>query len=174
MVDLIRPEHPEDHQAVFRVNESAFGRPNEALLVDALRRSPAFIPRLSLVALDGPQVVGHILFTAVEVRGARDSYPALALAPMGVLPAFQRTGIGSSLVRRGLDDARELGHGVVIVVGHPGYYPRFGFVPAEPLGIRAPFEVPSAAFMALELRPDALRGVRGEVRYPPEFADVGG
>jgi len=119
-------------------------------------------------------VVGHILFTAIEVRTATHSHPALALAPMAVLPALQRTGIGSSLVRRGLADARDLGHGVVIVVGHPGYYARFGFVPAEPLGIRAPFEVSSPAFMALELRPDALRGVRGEVRYPPEFADVEG
>jgi putative acetyltransferase len=171
---VIRPERPEDHQAVFQVNESAFGRPSEARLVEALRRSPAFIPRLSLVALDRAQIVGHILFTAVEVRSARESHPALALAPMAVLPEFQRRGIGSSLVRRGLDDARDLGHGVVIVVGHPGYYPRFGFVPAEPLGIRAPFAVSSGAFMALELRPDALRGVRGEVRYPPEFADVEG
>jgi len=96
MVDLIRPEHPEDHHAVFRVNESAFGRPDEAGLVDALRRSPAFIPRLSLVALDGAQIVGHILFTAVEVGSGRESHPALALAPMAVLPAFQRRGTNGS------------------------------------------------------------------------------
>ena len=171
---MIRPERREDHEAIFKINESAFGRPHEALLVDALRRSPAFIPRLSLVALESRQVVGHILFTAVEVSTATDSHPALTLAPMAVLPAFQRRGVGSSLVRRGLDDARELGHGVVIVVGHPGYYPRFGFVPAGPLGIRAPFEVSSVTFMVLELRPGALRGVRGEVRYPPEFAEVEG
>ena len=171
---MIRPERREDQPAVFQVNQEAFGRPNEALLVDALRRSPTFLPELSLVALDGSRVVGHILFTAVEVKGTTRSHPALALAPMAVLPAFQRRGIGSSLLRRGLDDARALGHAVVIVVGHPAFYPRFGFVPAKPLDIRAPFEVSSAAFMALELRPDALRGVRGEVRYPPEFADVEG
>jgi putative acetyltransferase len=171
---VIRPERREDHRAVFQVNQQAFARTNEALLVEALRRCPAFIPQLSLVALEGPRVVGHILFTAIAVKSSTDSHPALALAPMSVLPALQRKGIGSSLVRRGLDDARRLGHGVVIVVGHPGYYPRFGFVPAEPLGIRTPFAVSSEALMALELRGGALRGVRGEVQYPPEFSHVEG
>jgi len=168
----IRPERPEDRDAVFDVNRLAFGQENEARLVDALRLSSAFIPELSLVALDGSQVMGHILFTRIIVRGGSQAHDALALAPMAVLPPFQKQGIGSALVRRGLEDARGLGHRVVIVVGHPDYYPRFGFVPARPLGILAPFEVPSEAFMALELKPGALLGIRGVVEYPPEFNEV--
>ena len=168
----IRPEQPADHQQVFQVNQLAFGRPGEAKLVEALRASPVFIPELSLVALEDHIVVGHILFSRIAVRSGSTASEALALAPLAVLPARQRGGIGSSLVRRGLADARALGHGVVIVVGHPEYYPRFGFVAGEPLGIRPPFEVSAGAFMVLELRPGALVGVRGEVEYPPEFAEV--
>lgn len=168
----IRPEQPTDHQQVFRLHQLAFGRPNEAHLVEALRRSPVFIPELSLVAVAGHAVVGHILFTRIAVRSGGTASEALSLAPMAVLPARQRGGIGSSLVRRGLADADDLGHRVVIVVGHPEYYPRFGFVAGEPLRIRPPFEVSPGAFMALELRPGALASVRGEVEYPPEFAEV--
>ncbi len=171
-VTQIRPERPEDRQAVFSVNQLAFGQENEARLVDALRQSPAFIPQLSLVALDGSDVVGHILFTRVTVGGGSQAHDSLALAPMAVLPPFQKQGIGSALVRRGLQEARGLGHRVVIVVGHPDYYPRFGFVPAQPLGILPPFEVPSEAFMVLELQPRALLGIQGVVKYPPEFNEV--
>ena len=168
----IRPERPEDREAVFNVNRLAFGQENEARLVDALRQSSAFIPELSLVALDGSHVVGHILFTRITVGGGSQAHDALALAPMAVLPPFQKQGIGSALVRRGLEEARGLGHRVAIVVGHPDYYPRFGFVPAQPLGVLPPFEVPSEAFMALELQPRALRGIQGLVNYPPEFNEV--
>ena len=168
----IRPEQPADHEQVFHVNELAFGQPDEARLVQALRRSPAFIPELSLVAVEDDRVVGHILFSRIAVRSGTTAHKALALAPMAVLPARQRVGVGSSLVKRGLADARRLGHGVVILVGHPEYYPRFGFVPGEPLGIRPPFEVSPGAFMVLELRPNALAGIGGEVEYPPEFAEV--
>jgi len=168
----IRPERSEDRAAVFTVNQLAFGQENEARLVDALRQSSAFIPELSLVALEGSQVVGHILFTRITVRGERQVHDALALAPMAVLPSFQKRGIGTALVGRGLEEARSLGHGVVIVVGHPDYYPRFGFVPAQPLGTLPPFEVPSEAFMVLELQPRTLLGIRGVVEYPPEFNEV--
>lgn len=168
----IRPEQPADHPQVFRANQLAFGRPNEARLVEALRRSPAFIPDLSLVAVEEDAVLGHVLFTRIAVRSASNSCAALALAPLAVLPARQRSGIGSALVRQGCADARRLGHGLVIVVGHPAYYPRFGFVAGERFGIRLPFEVSPGAFMVLELRAGALTGVQGDVLYPPEFAEV--
>jgi putative acetyltransferase len=168
----IRPEQPADHEHVFQVNLLAFGQPAEARLVQALRRSPAFIPDLSLAAVEDERVVGHILFSRILVRSAAALHQALALAPMAVLPGYQRRGIGSALVKRGLSDARHSGHRVVVVVGHPAYYPRFGFIPGEPLGIRPPFQVSPGAFMVLGLQPDALAGVRGDVEYPPEFAEL--
>ena len=171
-VVTIRPEQPTDHEQVFQVNQLAFGQPDEARLVQALRRSPAFIPELSLVAVEDERVVGHILFTRIVVRNGTTAHEALALAPMAVLPARQRVGIGSSLVKRGLADSRNLGHAVIILVGHPEYYPRFGFVPGEPFGIWPPFEVSPGAFMVLELLPNALAGIRGQVEYPAEFAEV--
>jgi len=168
----VRPERPEDRPAIFDVNRQAFAQENEARLVEALRESSAFIPELSLVALEGSRIVGHILFTRITVRDESEAHEALALAPMAVLPEFQKRGIGSALVRRGLDEARGLGHRAVIVVGHPDYYPRFGFAPARALGINPPFEVPSEAFLALELLPGALSGIRGVVKYPPPFDEV--
>ena len=168
----VRPEAPTDRNAVFRVNREAFGRDAEARLVDALRGGDTFIPNLSLVATEGVEVVGHILFTQVVVRDGGSSRLALALAPLAVLPPYQNQGIGSALVRRGLHDAAGTGHRVVIVVGHPGYYPRFGFRPAKPLGLRAPFDVRDDAFLVLELQAGALESFRGEVEYPPAFAEV--
>jgi putative acetyltransferase len=168
----LRAESPEDQPPIFRVNREAFGRDAEARLVDALRASPAFIPDLSLVALEGSEPVGHVLFTRLTIRDAGAVHRALALAPLAVLPRHQNRGVGSALVRRGLEEARRLGHGVVIVVGHPSYYPRFGFQPAEPLGLRAPFEVRADAFLVLGLHRAALHGVRGDVEYPPEFDRV--
>ncbi|HVR71924.1 MAG TPA: N-acetyltransferase, partial [Vicinamibacteria bacterium] len=114
----IRAEEPGDHAAVFRVNAEAFGQEVEARLVDALRGSSAFIPELSLVAVRDGEVAGHILFSRISISGST-SASALALAPMAVLPACQRLGIGSALVRQGLAEAARLGHGAVIVVGHP-------------------------------------------------------
>ena len=165
----IRPEAPGDRDPIYHLQCEAFGGEAESRLVDALRESAAFIPELSLVAVESGEIVGHILFTRLTVEDERVSHPALALAPMGVLPARQNLGIGSALVRRGLEEARRLGHGVVIVLGHPEYYPRFGFRPAGALGIRSPFEAPPEAFLAMELSPGALSDVHGLVRYPPEF-----
>jgi putative acetyltransferase len=171
-VITIRPEGAADRQAILDVNREAFGREDEARLVDALRESPAFVPALSLVAEEGGAIVGHILFTHLTVADGGVARPALALAPMAVLPASQNRGVGSALVRRGLADAREQGHHVVIVLGHPAYYPRFGFVPARPLGVRPPFDVPDDAFLVVGLTDGALDGLAGDVRHPPELADA--
>ena len=160
---LIRPEKPQDCEAIRRVNQLAFGQEEEAMLVDALRRSDAFIPELSLVAEEEGVVVGHVLFTRVLIRNDTRALEALALAPMCIHPEMQRRGIGSALVEIGLEKCAELGHRIVIVVGHPQYYTRFGFRPAAESGIRAPFPVPTDAFMALALVPDALSFASGPV-----------
>lgn len=168
----IRPERSADVAAIHAVHTAAFGRAEEARLVDALRETAAFIPALSLLAVEEGRVVGHILFSRIEIRGIAREVPALALAPMGVAPARQRTGIGCRLVRDGLDRARELGHALVVVLGHPDYYPRFGFVPAGPFGIEAPFPVPDDAFMLMELQSGAAADAAGIVEYPAPFAAV--
>ncbi len=166
----IRPETPDDIPAIRRVNELAFDQPAEAGLVDALRDHGAVT--LSLVAEVGGEVVGHILFSPGHVVGDHGEADAIALAPMAVLPKHQRTGIGSAMANHGLDLLRHAGHGLVIVLGHPGYYPRFGFVPASRYGIRCPFEAPDEAFMVIELREDAAPAYGGVVRYRPEFEGV--
>lgn len=165
----IRPERERDHQAIHAVTAAAFGREEEALLIRRLRESEAFIPPLSLVAVAERRVVGHVLFTRVGIESPAGAVPALALAPLSVLPEFQDRGIGARLVREGLKRSRQLGHTIVVVVGHPSYYPRFGFSPARAGGLEAPFPVPDEAFMALALVPRALDGISGTVRYPPPF-----
>lgn len=167
---LVRAEIPGDIPAIQRINDLAFAQPNEALLVDALRRAAGTY--LSLVAEQGGQVVGHLLFTKVRVESDAGSWDALGLAPMAVLPERQRQGIGSQLVRSGLDACVRHGYTVVVVLGHPSYYPRFGFVPAVTKGLRCEYPVPDEAFMVAELAPGALDGRTGLVKYRPEFAEV--
>ncbi|MBI2909680.1 MAG: N-acetyltransferase [Chloroflexi bacterium] len=169
----ISPEHPEDHQAIHEVNALAFGREVEARLVDALRGSPDFIPEFSMVAVEDGKVVGYIMFVPLAIETQRGTVPALALGVLAIRPEFQRRGIGSELVRRGLADCLGLRHKIVVVVGHAEYYPRFGFSSARAKGLKAPFEVPDEAFMVLELEPGALDGVSGMVRYPAAFGEVG-
>jgi putative acetyltransferase len=167
---VIRAEITADWPAIYDVNARAFGRDNEARLVEALRASDAFIAELSLVAVDNGRVVGHILFSPIHIRTADREVPALALAPMAVLPEQQRRGVGAALIRHGLQECRQRGHQIVVVVGHPNYYPRFGFSTARARGLEAPY--PDAAFMVQELTPSALACVGGRVEYPPEFAAV--
>lgn len=165
----IRSEVPGDEDGIASAIARAFGQPDEAELVARIRARPGFDPNLSLVAIEGSEIVGHILFSPIVIEEAECSTPALSLAPMAVVPSRQRLGIGSLLVKRGLEACRDAGNAVVIVLGHPEYYPRFGFAPAQPLGIHPPFPVPSGTFLVLELTPRALDGVVGTVRYPPEF-----
>ena len=147
------------------LNEAAFGRADEARLVDALHAEGAVL--LSLVAdLDG-QIAGHILFSRMWIDTGGGPVPAVALAPMAVSPGLQRRGIGGQLIRRGLDELRAQGERIVLVLGHPDYYPRFGFSAAAARAIESPFR--PEAFMAMELVPGALEGIRGKVRYPAAF-----
>lgn len=166
----IRPETPEDIAAIHRVNELAFGRLGEADLVDALREEAR--PFLSLVADQDGQVVGHICFTPVTIESEGGSFTAMGLAPMAVVPGLQNEGIGSQLVRSGLEECRRIGHDVVVVLGHSEYYPRFGFLPASRKGLRCEYPVPDEVFMVVELSPDALAGRTGLVKYHPAFARV--
>ncbi|MCX5193358.1 bifunctional class I SAM-dependent methyltransferase/N-acetyltransferase [Streptomyces sp. NBC_00249] len=160
-----RPEAEADRAAVRAVNLAAFDTPLEADLVDALRADASWLPGLSYVA-EGPDgsVAAHALLTRCEVDGV----PALALAPVAADPALQRSGAGSAVVRALLAAARERGEALVLVLGHPAYYPRFGFVPASRFGIRAPFEVPDGAMMALVLD-DGVPVPSGTVEYPDPF-----
>lgn len=166
---LIRAEQDNDRAAVYAVNASAFETPLEANLVDALREQAA--PVVSLVAEDNGAIVGHIMFSPVSLSG----HPALkvmGLAPMAVVPEHQRQGIGSALVRAGLEQCKQLGFVAVVVLGHPEYYPRFGFSPSTRFGIGSEYEVPEEVFMATELQPAALSGSAGTVKYHAAFASV--
>lgn len=162
---IIRPERDADQSAIRTVNEAAFGGREEADLVEALRADEAVL--LSLVAEIDGDIVGHVLFGRMSIETPACLVPAVALAPMAVVPAHQRHGIGTQLVRAGLDRMRGLGERIVIVVGHPGYYPRFGFSSDAARSLDGPFA--RDAFMALELEAGSLGAVRGRVRYPAAF-----
>lgn len=167
---LIREEQARDREQVRRVNEAAFGRRDEADLIEALREEGDVL--LSLVAeREGEgeihRVIGHILFSRMTVETARGPLAAVALAPMAVLPESQGRQVGSRLVWRGLDKLRERGERIVIVLGHEHYYPRFGFSAEKAGRLRSPF--PPEAYMALELAEGALAGVEGAVRYAGAF-----
>ena len=166
----VRHEHPGDEAAIRRVNDRAFGQPDESRIVDAVRTSGD--TAISLVAVEGTTVVGHILFTPVSITSHGPAPRALALGPMAVSPDLQRQGIGSRLVEAGLQECGRLGYQVVVVIGHPDFYPRFGFRPGSARGLRSAFDVPDDVFMVAELTPGVLTGVDGVVRYIPEFGGV--
>ena len=163
----VRAENSDDIAAVRRVNELAFGGPTEAALVDALRN--AANPYISLVAIESGQVVGHIFFSPVSIESQDTVSTAMGLAPMAVLPKHQNRGVGSWLVQEGLRECARIGCDLVVVLGHPDYYPRFGFVPAYQRGLRCAYPVPPEAFMVAELKPGALTGRQGLVKYRPEL-----
>ncbi len=164
---IIRLEAPADRAAIFEVNRMAFGQDAEARLVDALREG-GYV-RASVVAEKDGQVVGHILFSELAIVTEKGTKPALALAPMAVLPELQRQGIGSALVRKGLEYCRDQGHRIVMVLGHPTFYPRFGFSAKLAESVSSPFGG-GEAWMALELAAGSLSGVVGRAEYPPPFA----
>ncbi len=162
---LIRAETQGDLSAIRSVNEASFGQRFEADLVDALRREAD--PFISLVAERDGEVVGHVCFTPVTVGEGAQSDGYVGLGPMAVAPAVQRQGVGSRLVSAGLDECRRRGLKLVVVVGHPAYYPRFGFEPASRAGLTCEYDVPDDVFMALRL--DTTATPSGRVRYHPAF-----
>ena len=166
----VRAEEEEDYPQVRRVIELAFGQPEEAQLDDALRRSAD--PYISLVAVEDDRVVGHIFFSPVSVESDRTIFTAMGLAPLAVLPEYQNRGVGSLLVWEGLKECLMIGHKVVVVLGHPRYYPRFGFTTAKLKGITCEYDVPEDHFMIAELEPGALGGRQGLVKYHPAFGEL--
>jgi len=159
------PQSPDDRAGVRAVNIAAFGRIDEADLVDALRGDEHAL--ISLVAELEGRIVGHIFFSRIWITSAGGAVSAVSLAPVAVLPDYQRKGIGTRLIQHGLELIKNRGERIVIVAGHPGYYPRFGFSAEKARPLESPF--PPEAFMAMELCPGALDGVRGPVIYPPIF-----
>lgn len=166
---FIRLEQEQDWTAVHAVNVAAFGRPNEADLVRAVRVECR--PIVSLVAEEDGEIVGHIMFSPIRFSGHADAM-IMGLGPLAVSPAYQRQGIGSALAIDGLERCRELGTGAVIVLGHPSYYPRFGFKPSTCFGIRPSFDVPEEVFMVVELLPGYLDNRSGVAHYHPVFDGV--
>jgi putative acetyltransferase len=168
---IIRPEEAEHAAGVYRVEEKAFKRSGEADLCVSLRQRRAVT--LSLVALEEGEVVGHVLFSAVTIRGEGEDLHVIGLGPVAVLPERQNQGIGSRLIRAGLEEIRQQGHAAVVLLGDPRYYSRFGFEPASRFGVR--FQdpnVPAEDFLLLELRRGTLEGHEGVAYYEPEFSGV--
>ena len=168
----IREERKNDYDEIKKINDFAFGQENEGKMVEALRKTLDYNLKLSLVAEIKNKIMGYILFYPIIIKNEKEEFAVLSLAPMAVLPEYQNKGIGSKLVRRGIEIAREYGFGAVIVVGHPKYYPRFGFKPASNWGMQLPFDVPDDVFLALELKKNYLKSCSGKVEYPKEYFDA--
>jgi putative acetyltransferase len=181
----IRQEKPEDIAAIRAVITQAFARRNEATLVDKLREAGK--ATISLVATEDDRVIGHILFSPVAIESADKSsdehsakeastsskqLAALGLAPLAVLPEFQNHNIGTLLTHAGLDECRKVGCECVVVLGHPNYYPRFGFRPSVRYGLKSEYDVRDEVFMVLELCEGALNHCAGIVKYAAEFAKL--
>jgi putative acetyltransferase len=165
---VVREEKREDWAGVYGVNEAAFGRPDEAELVERLREGGGIV--LSLVGVLDGRIVGHVLFSPVvlEMEGGKMA-EGVGLGPVAVLPDFQGKGFGSRLIRAGIERCRDMGQGFLVVLGHSEYYPRFGFRPSVEFGIRSEWEVPDEAFMVMELEEGALDDKSGLIKYMPEY-----
>ena len=151
----------------------AFGRENEARLVENIRNSPNFISELSLVAKEDENILGYILLSPVTIATETQITKAIALAPLAITPSHQHQGIGTELVKFGLGKCRELNHNIISVLGEAEYYQRFGFKTASKFNIFAPFPVPDQAFMIIHLISDQLlNNISGIVQYPQYFNEV--
>ena len=178
----IHPETENDHAAITNVNDLAFDRPEEGRLIENLRQLPEFDPLLSLVAeLDG-KIIGHALFFPINIQspspkvgeglGVREEYPCLSLGPIAVIPEYQKQGIGGQLIEADHRAALELDYTSVVLLGHPNYYPRFGYLPAEKWDITNPWKIDGDPWMAIELVEGALEGKAGKAIYPEAFNEA--
>lgn len=166
----IREEQPQDIGVIRDVNIKAFGQTQEADVVDKLRLKCGDL--LSLVAMMQDKVVGHILFSPATIESGNRTVYGMGLAPMAVLPEYQRQGIGSELIRAGIARLKGRQCPFVIVLGHAEYYPRFGFEPASRHGIRSEWEVPDEVFMILVINESEMHRISGVARYRPEFLEA--
>jgi putative acetyltransferase len=166
---IVRAERENDREAVYAVNLAAFDNASEAELAEALRAEAR--PVISLVAELAEKVIGHIMFSPASMA-AHPDLRIMGLAPMAVLPEYQRKGVGSALIEAGLEKCRNLGMNAVIVLGHPAYYPRFGFQPSSRFNMESEYDVPAEVFMALELEPGVLSEVSGRVGYHDAFSEL--
>ena len=164
---LIRKEKTEDIEKIREINFQAFETEAEANLVDKLRRSGMSL--ISLVAEVKGEIVGHILFSPVKLAGNKSDLKIAGLAPMAVKPDSQNQGIGTALVKSGLIHCKSEGYQAVVVLGHPDYYPEFGFVPSSKYGIKSEYDIPDEVFMIKELENDALTDCTGTVKYHEAF-----
>ena len=169
MMTEIRAEQPNDRAAIREVHVCAFGGDEEANLVELLRNRKKAV--ISLVAVSQQRVVGHILFSPISISNAPEDFRAVGLAPLAVLPEFQNHGIGSQLTHAGLEACRQRDYDAVVVLGHPGYYPRFGFSRAKDHGLDNEYDALDA-FLVMELKPRSLQRVSGLVQYAPEFREA--
>lgn len=168
---IIRTEQPADYARIAEVVEAAFRRPNEAKVVEDIRVSEHYVPELALVAEEDGVITGHVMLSYVTLRG-EEEWQMLCLAPLSVVPERQKQGIGGALIGAGVERAEAMSEPLILLLGHPEYYPRFGFERARPLGIEPPSPaIPEAAFMVLRLSRYDER-YRGRVSYPPAFDET--
>lgn len=171
---IIRQENINDYKAIFDLIESAFKNEElsdhkEQFLVERLRKSDNFVPELSIIAIENNEVIGYILLTKIKIKNEEVTFHSLALAPMAVLPKYQKQGIGAMLIHYAHEKARELNFESIVLLGHEKYYPKFGYTMAKNFNIRLPFEVPDENCMAIELKANALKNVSGIVEYDKAF-----
>ncbi|AJS61502.1 GCN5 family acetyltransferase [Paenibacillus sp. IHBB 10380] len=168
---IIRTENESDFFQVHNVNFIAFGeREDEARLVERIRATQNFVPQLSIIAEDNGEIIGHLLLSKAKIIEDEKRHEVIVLAPIAVRSDYQKQGIGKQLIHEGLNRCKELGYYLVLLIGHPSYYPKFGFRPARQFGLELKqFEVPDEVFMVCELKENELKNIKGELEYPRAF-----
>lgn len=165
----VRGEKTADYDTIFEINKLAFGREDEGNLVNAIRKTRSYEFGFSLVAVKEDVILGHALFSKGFITHRNRRFKCLVLGPIAVLPEQQRRGVGKALIEEGLERAKEVGFGAVVVVGDPVYYGQFGFIPALSKKLRTTMKIPDENFMVKEISRNALRGIIGTVMFPREF-----